>query len=239
MTDSTELAQQLDGIIGAIRHAKLQHVATLGALDDAEQRAVAALESLTGEPEPLPEPPKPVMVAYSQNDPRWKDKVYAGGWTFGRGGCYTIGVADIASLAGYTDEPPEVAAKLREVGAYVGAELLHPERIPQAYPRLRWDGAYDWHDLILGDEQMAIVQDELNVGPTIMEVDFVPTTRERNQHFVIAEMFTMHEDNETADLLITDTWNGAACRLLETYALGHWDLKRAIYGLRLLRVAEE
>jgi hypothetical protein len=229
-----EIAKQLNGTIGAIRHAKLQHVATIGALDDAEQQAVSALSLITGEPPPPPPPePSVTMTAYSQRDPRWKDIVYAGGKTLGGAGCYVTCVAMIASLAGYEDTPPQVAEKLRSVNAFKGAELSYPQRIPEAYPKLRWDGLHDWHKRKLTDVEMAIVQDELNVGPVIMEVDFIPTTKDRDQHFVVAEMFTV-----AGDLAVTDAWNGAAVRLLETYALDHWDLKRAIYGLRKLRVAE-
>jgi hypothetical protein len=237
MTDSTELAQQLDGIIGAIRHAKLQHVATLGALDDAEQRAVAALELLTGEPEPLPEPPKPVMMAYSQRDPRWKDTIYAGGLTFGQAGCLVTCVAMIASLAGYEDTPPQVAEKLREANVFRGARLDYPARIPDAYPLLRWNGIHNWRNV---PADISILADELSEGPVIIEVEFVPggAMPPDDQHFVVGEVLVGGGDDE-ADLIITDSWDGSQTRLLERYALDNWSLARSVYRVWLLRVAEE
>ena len=223
MSNLVELAQQLGGTIGAIDHARDQ--------------AAVALEMITGLPVDPPPPPEPsvVMTAYSQKDPRWRNIVFAGGKTLGAAGCYVTCVAMIASLAGYEDTPPEVAAKLREVGAFTGALLSYPQRIPEAYPLLRYDDTHDWSDHRVTQDDLAIVQDELNVGPVIMEVDFVPRTSKRDQHFVVAEMFTMD-----GDLVITDAIDSADTRLLERYAVEDDDytLNRWIYGLRLLRVAE-
>ena len=56
----------------------------------------------------------PSLMLYSQRDPRWRNEVYAGGLTFAAAGCYVTCVAMIASLAGYDDDPLEVARKLRE-----------------------------------------------------------------------------------------------------------------------------
>ena len=228
--------------IGAIRHAKLQPAATIGALDDAEQRAnialqkaVALLEMITGVPiEPPPEPePSVMMELYSQNNELWRDDIYAGGLTFGQGGCLVCSADMIASLAGYTDTPPEFAAKLREVGAFSGALLNHPERIPDAYPLLRYDGTVNWRNV---PADLGILQDELNVGPVIVEVEFVPGGAQPpdDQHFVVAEMFSA----DGGDLVVADPWTGTRIKLLEKYAKVGWGLARCIYGLRLLRVAE-
>ncbi len=170
----------------------------------------------------------PEMTIYSQRDPRWRDVVFAGGMTLGQAGCYVTCVAMVASLAGYTDSPPIVAEHLREVEAFEGAELAHPERISDAYPRLEWRGRVDWRDV---PADMGEVLDQLNVGPVITEVDFVPRTSKLDQHFVVAEQLTPTHD----DLCIVDPWDGASTRLLERYALNHWNLARSIYGLRLLR----
>ena len=233
MSSLAELARQINGTIGAIDNARLQAGAFFGALDDARTQAVSALELITGEPPPPPPEPSIMMTAYSQNDPRWKDVVYAGGLTFGAAGCYVTCVAMIASLAGYTDTPPEFAAKLREVGAFVGALLSRPDKIPDAYPLLRYDGTVNWRNV---PADLGILQDELNVGPVIVEVEFVPGGAQPpdDQHFVVAEMFSA----DGGDLVVADPWTGTRIKLLEKYAKVGWGLARALYGMRLLRVAE-
>lgn len=175
------------------------------------------------------------MAIYSQRDPLWKNSIYAGGMTFGSAGCYTVAVAMVLSLAGYTDTPPEVAEKLRSVGCYVGANLSNPDRIPLAYPLMRYDGPVDvskdgplrWHKT---KADIARFDSELAAGPTIIEVDFVPTTAEFNQHFVVA----LSRDGD--DVIIADPWDGAETHLMQRYATTNWDFSRALYGMRLLRV---
>jgi len=183
----------------------------------------------------------PELIMYSQRDPRWRNEVYAGGLTFGEAGCYTVCVAMMLSLAGYTDTPPEVAAKLREAGCYDNpqypANLTRPDRIVEPYPRMRYDGPVDvnkdgplrWHDSAADMERFGI---ELAKGPTIIEADFRPGGP-LNQHFVVAESLT-----PDGDLLIADPWDGTRTRLMERYAKDDWSLARALYGMRLLRVAD-
>ena len=181
----------------------------------------------------------PPITLYGQRDPTWRDLVYAGGMTFGQAGCYVTAVTMMLSLAGYEDDPPTVAAKLREANCFNGALLGRPDRIPDAYPLMRYDGPVDvsrdgplrWHD---GAADMERFKAELEKGSCIIEVDFIPPTAKFNQHFVVAERLTP----DGKDLLIADPWDGTRTKLLERYAQTHWDLKRAIYGMRLLRVRD-
>ena len=176
--------------------------------------------------------PEPEMQMYSQRDPRWRSVEYAGGVTFGSAGCYVTCVAMIASLAGYTDSPPDVASELRQAHCFQSAYLNRPDRIPDAYPDLKWDGVIDWRRR---PADLARLSQELEDGPVIIEVEFRPGGVQPpiDQHFVIAEAFT----SGGGDLMIADPWDGSATRLLERYALSSWELSRAIYGARLLRVA--
>jgi hypothetical protein len=174
---------------------------------------------------------KPVLTPYSQRNPRWRDLKYAADTTFGAAGCYVTCVAMMLSLAGYTDTPPDVALALGHYGVFEGAYLSHPEKIPQAYARMRWDGVVDWRkrpaDLIR-------LRRELESGPVITEVEFRPggATPPEDQHFVVALELT----DGGKDLVIVDPWDGAETLLLGRYAQEHWTLARAIYGTRLLRV---
>lgn len=171
------------------------------------------------------------MTLYSQRDPRWRDVVYAGSKTFGAAGCYVTCVTMIASLAGYTDDPLRVAVKLREAGCFTGAELLYLARIPKAYPLLACDGILDWRGR---PADLIHLRQELEKGPVILEVDAHPggTPPPADAHFVIAESFTA----DGKDLNIADPWDGIRCQLLQRYALKSWDLGKAVYGARLLRV---
>ncbi len=170
------------------------------------------------------------MAAYSQRDPRWRDEVYAGGLTIGQAGCYVTCVAMVASCAGYVDTPPQVALKLREAGCFSGALLANPHFIPNAYPALAWAGALDWRNR---PANLVRLRAELERGPAIVEVEFWPggAVPPQDQHFVVAQSLT-----DNGDLVIIDPWDGAEVRLLARYAQEHWDLARAVYGLRLLRV---
>ena len=167
------------------------------------------------------------LTLYSQRDPRWRDEVYAGGLTFSQAGCYVTCVAMIASLAGYTDDPPEVARKLREAGIFSGALLARPDKIPEIYPYLCYDGTVRWHKVAADMKRFG---EELEKGPVIIEVDFKPPTAKFDQHFVVAEQFT----TTGKDLVICDPWDGTRTKLLERYAKDDWDLARALYGMRLL-----
>lgn len=171
------------------------------------------------------------MVLYSQRDPRWRDEVYAGNLTLGQAGCYVTCVAMIASLAGSDDTPPVTAGKLRRARCFSGTYLSRPDRIAQAYPALIWGGALDWRSAAADLERLQV---ELARGPVIVEVEFRPggAAPPADQHFVVVESFT----GDGADLHIADPWDGTRTRLLERYALDHWDLARAVYGVRLLRV---
>lgn len=171
------------------------------------------------------------LPLYSQRDPRWRNLIYAGGLTFGAAGCYVTAVAMVLGLAGYRDDPPIVAARLREAGCFAGPLLTKPEKIPTAYPLMRYDGLARWHRIAADLEEFEI---ELSKGPLIIEVDYQPGGP-FNQHFVVAERFTP----DGKDLVIADPWDGTRTRLLERYAQDQWDLGRALYGMRLLRIEDD
>lgn len=167
------------------------------------------------------------MILYSQRDSRWRNKEFAPGYNFGGFGHFTTCIAMIASLAGYTDTPPEVAKKLQTF--YMGRFLTHPECIPEVYPSLTWAGKIDWRGASTDLKQLKA---ELSTGPTILSVSLVPGGARvpRDQHYVIGKTLNKH------DLDIIDPWTGTHCRLLERYAVDNWDIKDAILQALLLRV---
>jgi hypothetical protein len=171
------------------------------------------------------------LVPYSQRDPRWSSIEIYPGYTLGGVGCLITCVSMVASLAGYDDTPDEVLSNLKTAGAMRAQYLAHPEKIPSAYKNLEWLGARDWRKKAADLDNL---KDLLSYGPVIIEVEFKPggDPPPTDQHFVLAKGFTENDQ----DLEIIDPWDGAETRLLERYALSQWNLKRAIYGARLLFV---
>lgn len=199
-----------------------------------EQAAQYATETLALLNRALEIDTEPTLTLYSQRDPEWRDEEYAPGYTFGAKGCLVTCVAMIASYAGYTDTPPQIATMLREQHCFVGGNLSNPQYIPIAYPALQWDGAVDWRKKAA---DLDALRDYVNQGPTVVEIEFVPGGAQPpdDQHFVIALDF------EGDDLWIADPWDGSETLLLERYVERYavnWNLARAIYGARLLRVKE-
>ena len=176
---------------------------------------------------------EPTLTLYSQRDPRWRDVEYTPGYTFGASGCLVTCVAMIASYAGYPDTPPELAARLRGFDCFVGGELSRPQNIPKAYPKLDWQDRVDWRD---EPADIPALLDYVDQCPTIVEVDAHPGGAQPpdDQHFVVAIGYT----EDKSDLWIADPWDGSETLLLERYALTYWDLARAVFGVRLLRVDE-
>lgn len=185
------------------------------------------------------QPDTALITPYSQRDPRWIDLEFAPGVKFGTDGCYVTAVTMITSLAGYHDTPPTVALKLHAAGCFTGAYLSRATLIPQAYPNLRYDGPnfvsrdgpLRWHKC---DADVERFRAELAKGPVIAEIDYHPGGK-FNQHFVVVEDWA--PDGE--DLCIIDPWDGAYTRLMQRYGRPEWTLERALYGVRLLRPAQE
>ncbi len=224
----------------------------LGRMASAQERIAASLEFLVSvtpgvpvppdppEPGPIPpEPPAGQMTAFSQNDPRWRDLVYAGNATFGRYGCLVVAWAMIASLReGAARVPPAIAVALRNAGAFDGALLSFPARGAEALPGLVWDGFRHWRD---APADLEFVAHWLaNHGPLICEVKWDPTKPlvdqgRWNQHFVVAEALV----DGGEDALIVDPWDGQRKHLVGSrYALPGWNAARTLYGARLLRLGE-
>jgi len=192
--------------------------------------------SLAPEPEPEPTPEPPRVIAYSQRDPRWAGQVYAGNTTFAQAGCLVTCVAMIASLA-YADapQPPDVARALRDAGAFGGALLSYPARIPKALARLEWGGVAHWRERPADLD--ALASEIAAFGATIAEVKWNPNgamPQSGNQHFIIVEGL------DAADAQIVDPWDGERKALSESrYRLPGWTVARTLYGMRMVRPVGE
>ena len=188
------------------------------------------------EPQPGSDPEvAPVrVVAYSQRDSRWANQIYAGDATFAQAGCLVTCVAMIASLA-YADAPlpPDVAQALRDAGAFSGAFLSHPARIPVALERLEWGGVVHWRSRPADLD--ALASEIAAFGATICEVKWNPRgamPQSGNQHFIIVEGL------DAADAQIVDPWDGRRKALSESrYRLPGWSVARTLYGMRMVRPA--
>jgi hypothetical protein len=175
-----------------------------------------------------------VLLHFSQNDSRWKNEIYSGGQTFGQAGCLVTCVAMIAAQAQPELTPTQVALALRNAGAFVGALLSRPARIPTAFPWLSWEGAMHWRMVPAQITELAAML--AAHGPTILEVKWDPKDKtppdKGNQHFVVATAITAALD----DVTVVDPWDGEEKSLLTSrYALPmKWRIETAIQGVRRL-----
>lgn len=181
-------------------------------------------------------PAPPCVVAFSQNDPRWAAQIYAGDATFARYGCFAVSVAMIASLV-YAETllPPDVARVLREAGAFSGANLSNPSRIPHALERLRWGGVMHWRE---EPANLGLIAAEIQAyGATICEMKWDPLNptkpQKGNQHFVTVIGIDAGRDEAT----IVDPWDGEEKLLSQSrYAKPrNWRARQAITGIRMVR----
>lgn len=179
---------------------------------------------------------RPRITAWSQNDPRWRDEVYADRLTFGQAGCLVCCVAMIVSMVyDPPPEPPEVAGALRRAGAFIGDLLARPARIPLAFPRLSWGGVIHWRDRAA---DLDILNDEVQrYGATIVEVKWDPNgppPQHSNQHFLVVEYVNVPAD----DLAVIDPWDGKRKQLGDSrYTLIGRGARRIVTGVRLVRAS--
>lgn len=169
-------------------------------------------------------PETTTVTAYSQNDPRWKDTIFSGDATFGQYGCFVTSISSWMN-----EEPPVVAAKLREAGCFNGAMLSYPANISIAYPSVTWAGFAHWRE---GNVDVAMLRQEIErEDAAICEVRWDPSKPPvpNNQHFVVVEALNGN------DATIMDPWDGKHKQLSASrYAIGHPGLS-ALTGIRKFR----
>lgn len=187
-----------------------------------------------------------------QRDPRWAGHRYNRGLTLGQAGCLVLSILAKAAALGYDTDPVRGSTALREAGCFVGDELLHPSRVAQVFPELRW---YGRGEVLVGGEtsyinwesrpaDVGVLQQVLALcGPTPVKVDFKPQTRAVDQHFVLALVYVPDPTGGTDDdLLVFDPWFGAVGSVL-VYRHPLWArgpgqtwVSRALMGARAFAV---
>lgn len=152
----------------------------------------------------------------------------------------TVGGYGCAAMCAYmvlTQVRPEVtaAAFVQRLNERKGFNILNGEahlawdRLPQIYPEYRWFGREDYRSRLTTAE-MATVQEAMDEGPLVLWVDFKPSTKGMQSHFVLA-LRLVGDDVE-----IVDPWDGATTWLLRRYSLKGQHLETAIWGYRWLSV---
>jgi len=168
---------------------------------------------------------------FSQRDPRWRDGLLGYSHkTIGNYGCALCCAAMVASLVEPEITPATLNNRLKQAGGFYNQIVLRWRIVPQVVPGLTFDGRADWR---WGLADLEALRQELEQGPIIVQVDSHPGGR-LDTHFVLAI-----DVAGESDLWVFDPWDGAEVRLLLRYAQRSWDLARAVYGMRLLRVREE
>lgn len=153
----------------------------------------------------------------------------------------TVGGYGCAAMCAYmvlTQVRPEVTAAefVQRLNERKGFNILYGreahlawDRLPEIYQEYRWFGREDYLSR-LKTAEMATVLHAIDDGPVPLWVDFRPSTKGMQSHFVLALRL------EGDDIEIVDPWDGAITRLLRRYALQGQDLETAIWGYRWLSV---
>ena len=124
---------------------------------------------------------------------------------------------------------------LRDAGAFNGALLSNPARLPVALNRLEWGGVAHWRERPADLDMLA--SEIAAYGAAICEVKWNPRgamPQNGNQHFVVVEGL------DGADAQIVDPWDGQRKALSESrYRLPGWTVARTLYGMRMVRPVGE
>lgn len=174
------------------------------------------------------------LIPRSQRNPEWAGDLLGystGKWTMGNGGCALTSVTILASQVYKDLTPGQLNQKLKDAGAFDGAELDWTA-VPRVLPALRYIHRRDWNFPVpqIGLDELR--EDIARYGPVILEVDFIPRTSKQEMHFVVALEVTNN------DVRIIDPWDGAETWLMLRYAEDGQTLADAIWGTRVYQVRE-
>ena len=183
----------------------------------------------------MPEGELDRVVAYAQQDARWKAERMGGvNQTIGSYGC-----AMVCACMVYTQIDQSITPKLFNIvlGNNAGYNIIYGkeahlawDRLPEIYPRFKWLGRKSWRRL-LDDGELANVFAMIDDAPLPLWVDFRPESSGIQTHFVLAV------EAWSGDIEIIDPWEGVRGSLLDRYGLETGaSLKRAIWGYRQLVV---
>lgn len=170
--------------------------------------------------------PKPPKV--NQCNPRWADVPLTPktSSTVCNVGCLVCSVYSLAMLWGYDQGLPTFLGALYRAGAFSGAYLSNPAAAADAIDVLRWDmlpvkDLYmePYHDWSVIPANMGLIKYALEDQPVIVQVDYDPSDRDIDTHFVVAYQYIPPSLPGAVDddLLIMDPMGGRYVSVLEYF----------------------
>jgi len=179
------------------------------------------------------EPELSRIVAYAQQDPRWRNHGMGGvAQTIGSYGCAMVCACMVYTQVYPAMRPDDFNRILTQHGGYniIDRSEAHLawDRLPDIFEGLSWQGRRDWTRALL-DSEIAQVFALIDEAPLVLWTDSKPNVGGLQSHFILA---TGHTDD---DIECVDPWEGVRSTLMERYGRGGSDtLKRAIWGYRRL-----
>lgn len=188
-------------------------------------------------PDPVDPEEQRRVIAFAQQDARWKaDRMGGVAQTVGGYGCAMVSACMVYSQVEPAITPGEFNRILTQQRGYniIGTEAhLAWDRLPDIFPELEYrvPCRKDWTRL-LTDGELADIFAMIDEAPLVLWVDFKPNVTGMQSHFVLAT------DHTETDVEIIDPWEGVHAWLLRRYGNDKPgdSLKRAIWGYRRLVV---
>ena len=162
-----------------------------------------------------------------QRDEEWSRKHLGySNTSIGNYGCFLVCLCMQAKYYGYDYDPNSLNNRLKETGGFSN-DLIKAQGVLEAFPS--WD--YERIDCETSAAPIDRVKKRIDEGhPTIIKVDFVPSTAKKETHFCLVIGYT------DKDLLINDPWTGEEYFLTGKYPHHNKTYDKpehAIEGLRI------
>jgi len=137
------------------------------------------------------------IPAFSQRDPRWKDKLLGrSDRSIGEYGCLLVDCVMVANYYGFSETPATLNQKMKQAGGFVDA-LLVPARLSQALPGMRF---VDYRKCRNSPAPLAEIDAALaQERPVIVELDYSPKAGLQT-HWVV--LYARRD----GDYLMRDPW---------------------------------
>ena len=162
------------------------------------------------------------VIPFSQGDESWKDiRLGESEFTMQQSGCVVTSYASLFSMIDDTMNPKKLVTWLNNNNGFTSPRdrlpggLLYmskPFDMPGITEHLRYVRYHTWRTG--GAADLSLIEKLLEVGPTVIQVDFLPATEPLDSHFVLG-LRLIGDDME-----IMDPWTGQICNLIETYGDG-------------------
>lgn len=147
-------------------------------------------------------------------------------------GCYFISLFMFFSSKGFIYSLVNLLNSLKKSGGFSG-DQINPSGVLSLLGR---DWKYERKDWETKPAEMGVIQELIDSGyPVITKVDFNPSTRNIDGHFVLVTGYVL-TNGKITDLYANDPWTGKEILLNQYYPyLKSHKIENAVMGLRIYR----